>query len=159
MSPVTIVLLVMLPVLIIAVVALYVFGKNAQKKQAEQQQQIEAYKQTVSMLIIAKKRMKLKDAGLHAMVLEQTPKLLRRAKLPIVKAKIGPQIMTLVCEESIFDSVPVKKEVKATVSGIYITAVKGLHGNSLAKPAQKKKNWFKRQVDRLQEKAGAKPLK
>ena len=159
MSTVTIVLLVILAVLIIAVVALYFFGKKAHKRQAEQQQQIEAYKQTVSMLIIDKKRMKLKDAGLPAMVLEQTPKLMRRAKLPIVKAKIGPQIMTLVCEESIFDSVPVKKEVKATVSGIYITAVKGLHGNSLAKPVQKKKNWFKRQVDRLQEKAGAKPLK
>ena len=158
-STVTIVLLVILAVLIIAVVALYFFGKKAQKRQAEQQQQIEAYKQTVSMLIIDKKRMKLKDAGLPAMVLEQTPKLMRRAKLPIVKAKIGPQIMTLVCEESIFDSVPVKKEVKATVSGIYITAVKGLHGNSLAKPVQKKKNWFKRQVDKLQEKAGAKPLK
>ena len=159
MSTVTIVLLVILAVLIIAVVAVYFFGKMAQKRQAAQQQQIEAYKQTVSMLIIDKKRMKLKDAGLPAMVLEQTPKLMRRAKLPIVKAKIGPQIMTLVCEESIFDSVPVKKEVKATVSGIYITAVKGLHGNSLAKPVQKKKNWFKRQVDRLQEKAGAKPLK
>ena len=159
MSTVTIVLLVILAVLIIAVVALYFFGKKAQKRQAEQQQQIEAYKQTVSMLIIDKKRMKLKDAGLPAMVMEQTPKLMRRAKRPIVKAKIGPQIMTLVCEESIFDSVPVKKEVKATVSGIYITAVKGLHGNSLAKPVQKKKNWFKRQVDRLQEKAGAKPLK
>ena len=159
MSTVTIVLLVILAVLIIAVVALYFFGKKAQKRQAEQQHQIEAYKQTVSMLIIDKKRMKLKDAGLPAMVMEQTPKLMRRAKLPIVKAKIGPQIMTLVCEESIFDSVPVKKEVKATVSGIYITAVKGLHGNSLAKPVQKKKNWFKRQVDKLQEKAGAKPLK
>ena len=159
MSTVTIVLLVILAVLIIAVVALYFFGKKAQKRQAEQQQQIEAYKQTVSMLIIDKKRMKLKDAGLPAMVMEQTPKLMRRAKLPIVKAKIGPQIMTLVCEESIFDSVPVKKEVKATVSGIYITAVKGLHGNSLAKPVQKKKNWFKRQVNKLQEKAGAVPLK
>ena len=127
MNPVTIVLLVILAVLIIAVVALYFFGKKAQKKQAEQQQQIEAYKQSVSMLIIDKKRMRLKDAGLPDIVMAQTPKLLRRAKLPIVKAKVGPQIMTLVCEDSIFDSVPVKKEVKATVSGIYITAVKGLH--------------------------------
>ena len=159
MSTVTIVLLVILAVLIIAVGALYFFGKKAQKRQAEQQQQIEAYKQTGYVLIIDQKRVKVKGAGLPAMVMEQTPKLMRRAKLPIVKAKIGPQIMTLVCEESIFDSVPVKKEVKATVSGIYITAVKGLHGNSLAKPVQKKKNWFKRQVDRLQEKAGAKPLK
>ena len=120
---------------------------SKEKKQAEQQQQIEAYKQTVSMLIIDKKRMKLKDAGLPAMVLEQTPKLLRRAKLPIVKAKIGPQIMTLVCEESIFDSVPVKKEVKATVSGIYITAVRGLRG-PLEVP-QKKKGFLARLRDKI----------
>ncbi len=158
MNTVTIVLLIILAVLIIGVVALYFLGKRAQKKQEEQQKQIEAYKQTVSMLIIDKKRMRLKDAGLPSMVLEQTPKLLRRSKLPIVKAKIGPQVMSLVCEESIFDSVPVKKEVKATVSGIYITSVKGLHGTSLIKPT-KKKGWFKRQVEKLQEKAGAKPLK
>ena len=158
MSTVTIVLLVILAVLIVGVVVLYFLGKKAQKKQAEQQEQIEAYKQTVSMLIIDKKRMKLKDAGLPAAVIEQTPKLLRGSKLPIVKAKVGPQVMTLVCEESIFESVPVKKEVKATVSGIYTTAVKGLHGTTLVKPT-KKKSWFKRKVEKLQEKAGAKPLK
>lgn len=103
MSTVTIVLLVILAVLIVGVVVLYFLGKKAQKKQAEQQEQIEAYKQTVSMLIIDKKRMKLKDAGLPAAVIEQTPKLLRGSKLPIVKAKVGPQVMTLVCEESIFE--------------------------------------------------------
>ena len=158
MSPVAIVLLIILAVLIIGLIVLYFLGKKAQKKQEEQQAQIEAYKQTVSMLIIDKKRMKLKDAGLPPMVLEQTPRLLRGSKLPIVKAKVGPQVMTLVCEESIFDSVPVKKEVKATVSGIYITAVKGLHGTTLVK-STKKKSWFKRQVEKLQEKAGANPLK
>ena len=158
MNTVTIVLLVILVVLIAAVVVLYFLGRKAQKKQAEQQEQIEAYKQTVSMLIIDKKRMKLKDAGLPKIVYEQTPKLLRGSKLPIVKAKVGPQVMTLVCEESIFESVPVKKEVKATVSGIYITAVKGLHGTAIVKPT-KKKGWFKRNVEKLQEKAGAKPLK
>ena len=110
--------------MLIAVVVLYFLGKKAQKRQAEQQEQIAAARQTVSMLIIDKKRMKLKDAGLPQIVIDQTPKLLRGSKLPIVKAKVGPQIMTLVCEESIFDSVPVKKEVKADVSGIYITAVK-----------------------------------
>lgn len=130
MSTVTIVLLVILAVLLIAVVVLYFLGKKAQKKQSEQQEQIEAMKQTVSMLIIDKKRMKLKDAGLPQMVVDQTPKLLRNSKLPVVKAKVGPQIMTLICEESIFDSVPVKKEVKAVVSGIYITGVKGLHGKT-----------------------------
>ena len=158
MNTLTIVLLVILAILIIAVVALYFLGKKAQKKQSEQQAQIEAMKQTVSLLIIDKKRLKLRDAGLPQAVLEQTPKWLRGSKLPIVKAKVGPQVMSLICEEKIFDSVPVKKEVKATVSGIYITGVKGLHGKPIV-AEQKKKSKFKQLVERAQEKAGAKPLK
>lgn len=133
----TIVLLIILAVLIILFVALYFFGKKAQKKQEEQQSQLEAAAQTVSMLVIDKKRMRLKDAGLPQMVIDQTPKLLRRSKLPIVKAKIGPKVMSLICDEKIFDSVPVKKEVKAVISGIYITSVKGLRG-PLEVPAKKK---------------------
>lgn len=158
MSKVAIVLLVILAVLIVALVVLYFLGRKAQKRQEQQQAQIDAMKQTVSMLIIDKKRMKLKDAGLPQAVLAQTPKLLRGSKLPIVKAKVGPQVMSLVCEEKIFDSVPVKKEVKAVVSGIYITDVKGLHGKPLATP-QKKKGFFKRALEAAQEKAGAKPVK
>ena len=119
----TIILLIILAVLIILLVALYFFGKKAQKKQEEQQSQLEAVAQTVSMLVIDKKRMRLKDAGLPQMVIDQTPKLLRRSKLPIVKAKVGPKVMSLICDEKIFDSVPVTKEVKAVVSGIYITSV------------------------------------
>lgn len=158
MSTVTIVLLVILAILIIAVVALYFLGKKAQKKQSEQQAQIDAMKQTVSMLIIDKKRMKLRDAGLPQIILDQTPKWLRGSKLPVVKAKVGPQVMSLICDEKIFDSVPVKKEVKAVVSGIYITDVKGLHGKTVM-TEQKKKSRFKQFVERAQEKAGAKPIK
>ena len=112
----------------------------------------------VTMLIIDKKRMKIKDAGLPAIVLEQTPKLLRGRKLPIVKAKVGPQMMSLICDEKIFDQVPVKKEVKAQVSGIYIVSVRGLRGGN-AKAPEKKKSKFKQAIDKLQEKAGAKPVK
>ena len=123
MKPWMIVLIVVAVVLIALVVLLYFLGKKAQKRQAEQQQMLEANKQTVSMLIIDKKRMRLRDAGLPQAVMAQTPKLMRRSKLPIVKVKIGPQIMSLICDEKIFDTVPVKKEVKATVSGIYVTSV------------------------------------
>ena len=109
------------------------------------------------MLIIDKKRMKLKDAGLPQAVLDQTPKALRGSKMPIIKAKIGPQIMSLICEDKIFEDVPVKKEVKAAVSGIYVLEVKGLHGKKETEVVQKK--GFKAWVDKLQEKAGAKPIK
>ena len=158
MSTLTIVLLVILAILIVVVVALYFLGKKAQQKQSEQQAQIDAMKQTVSMLIIDKKRMKLRDAGLPQAVIEQTPKWLRGSKLPVVKAKVGPQVMSLICDEKIFDSVPVKKEVKAVVSGIYITDVKGLHGKPVV-TEQKKKSKFKQLVEKAQEKAGAKPVK
>ncbi len=137
------VLIIILLVLVVALVALYFFGRKAQKKQMEQQEQMEAMKQTVSMLVIDKKMMKIKDSGLPQMVIDQTPKLMRRSKLPIVKAKVGPKIMTLVADAKIFDLIPVKKEVKATVSGIYITGVKGVRG-PLEQPAPKKKGFFAR---------------
>ena len=127
MSKITIVLLVILAVLLIALVVLYFLGKKAQKKQ-------------VNILVIDKGKMKLKDAGFPSVVLENTPKYLRRSKVPVVKAKVGPKIMTLMCDASIYDLIPVKKEVKATVSGIYITAVKGVRG-SLETPPKKKGFW------------------
>lgn len=158
MSTGTIVLICILVLLIVGIVVLYFLGKKAQKKQAEQQEMMEANKQTVAMLIIDKKRMRLKDSGLPQAVIDQTPKMMRRSKLPIIKAKVGPQIMCLICDEKIFESVPVKKEVKAVVSGIYVLDVRGLHGKIEKAPA-KKKGFFKRALEAAQEKAGAKPLK
>ena len=116
------VLIVILLVLVIALALLYYFGQKAQKKQAAQQEQLEATRQVVSMLIIDKKRLKLKESGLPQIVIDQTPWYMRRTKIPVVKAKIGPKIQTLISETTIFDSIPVKKEIKAVVSGIYITA-------------------------------------
>lgn len=137
MSTVTIVLLIILAILIIGLVVLYFLGKKAQKKKEEQDAQLAASAQTVPMLIIDKKRMRLKESGLPQAVIDQTPKLMRRTKLPVVKAKVGPKVMSLIADESVFDLIPVKKEVKATVSGIYITKVTGVRG-PLEKPQGKK---------------------
>ena len=124
-------------VLIAIMVALYFLGKKAQAKKEEQDAQMAAVAQTVTMLIIDKKKMKLTESGLPQQVIDQTPKYMRWTKLPIVKAKVGPKVMSLIAEESIFADIPVKKEVKATVSGLYITQVKGLRG-PLEKPGEKK---------------------
>ena len=143
MSTVTIVLLVILAVLIVGLIVLYFLGKKAQKKRDEQEAQLAANAQTVSMLIIDKKRMPLKDSGLPQMVIDQTPKLMRRSKLPIVKAKVGPKISILIADEKVFDLIPVKKEIKAEVSGLYIVGVKGIRG-SLETPQKKKKGFLAR---------------
>ena len=136
----SIVLLTILVILLVVFIALIIVGNKLRKKQESQQEQIDAAKQIMSMLVIDKKKMKLKDAGFPSVVLENTPKYLRRSKVPVVKAKVGPKIMTLMCDASIYDLIPVKKEVKATVSGIYITAVKGVRG-SLETPPKKKGFW------------------
>lgn len=146
MSTFSIVMIVIAIILIAAIIALIFLTKKAEKKQAQQQAQLEAASQTMTMLIIDKGRLPLKDAGLPEMVVNNTPKYLRRSKVPIVKAKIGPKIMTLMCDADIFPLVPVKKEVKASVSGIYITSVKGLRG-PLETP-QKKKGFFARMRDK-----------
>lgn len=139
MRTVTIVLLVILAILIAAFVALYIFGRKMEKKQAAQKEQMDAIAQTVTMMVIDKKKMKLKDAGFPAVVVENTPKYLRRSKVPVVKAKIGPQIMSLMCDAQVYPLIPVGgKPIKAVLSGIYITGVKGIRG-SLEKPQPKKK--------------------
>ena len=137
-----IVFFIIMAILIIGLVVLYFFGKKAQKKRDEQQEQMEAAKQTITMLVIDKKRLPIKQSGLPQMVIDQTPRLMRRSKLPIVKAKIGPKIMSLVSDESVFDLIPVKKEIKADVSGIYIMGVRGLRGPLT--PPEKKPGFFKR---------------
>lgn len=137
------VLIVILIILAIALGALYYFGNKMQRKQNAQREQMDAIAQTVSMLVIDKKRLKIKDSGLPQMVIDQTPKYMRWSKLPIVKAKIGPKIMTLVADEKVYELMPVKRECKVVLSGIYITAIKSARGG-LEQPAPKKKGLFAR---------------
>ena len=136
------VLLIVIAVIVVAVIVLAIVGSRLQKKQDASQEQMKAAAQTISMLVIDKKMMKLKDANLPKIVLEQTPKYLRGSKVPVVKAKAGPQILNLICDAKIFDSVPVKTEVKAVVSGIYIMEIKGSRAKQ--EPAPVKKGFFAR---------------
>ena len=137
----SIVLLIVIAVLIAALVALTIVGKKLQKKQEANNAQLEAAKQVMSMLVIDKKMMKMKDAGLPKIVLDSTPKYLRGSKVPIVKAKVGPKVMSLICDDKIFPQLPIKKELRVVISGIYIMGVKGR--NVLDAPPEKMSMWQK----------------
>lgn len=121
-----VILIIVIVVAIVLLFVLYKFGDKLQKKQMAQKEQMAEAAQPVTMLIIDKKILPMKEAGLPKMVLEQTPKRYQKAKLPIVKAKIGPQIMNLICDDAIYEDVPTKGDVKAMVSGIYILSVKSV---------------------------------
>lgn len=137
LSPLAITLIIISVILIAAIVFLAIWGRKQQKKMDESQKQIEAAAQQMTMLIIDKKKMRLKNAGLPQIVVDSTPRFARLSKVPVVKAKVGPKVMTLISDNEIFDMIPIKQEVKATVSGIYITKVRSLRGPALVKPPKK----------------------
>ncbi len=141
MSPI-VVSLIIIAVIIGMLVVLYIVGSKMQKKQLAQKEQIAAAAQQVSMLVIDKKIMKFKDAGMPKSIVDQTPKRMMNAKLPIVKAKVGPQIVNLICDDGIFDDLPTKGEIKAMVSGIYITEVKSIRGKKKNNQEEPKKKSF-----------------
>jgi len=134
--------IIFLVLVIIAVILglLYYFGKRMQRKQAAAQVQLDSMRQLASMLIIDKKMMKLTQSGLPKQAIESTPKYLRWRKVPIVKAKVGPKVVILAADKDVFDILPVKKEVKVELSGIYISSLKSVRGGSV--PTIKKKEGF-----------------
>lgn len=155
MSPVVIVLIVIAAVLVGVTIILAILGKKAQKRQTEQEEQIQATAQQFTMLVIDKKRLKMSEAGLPDSVTANTPWYTKRAKVPVVKAKVGPKVMTFICDPSVYDMIPVKQEVKAKVSGLYISSVQGVHGKHLTVPEKKKKGlraWANRKIREQQAK-------
>lgn len=128
---------IVLAVLIIAMLYLYQKGQKLQKEQNEQKEKIMSAAQQVTLLIIDKKRMPLNEAGLPQSVMEATPKRMRKAKVPVVKAKIGPRVTTLLADEDVYDRIPVKAQVKAMLSGIYITDINNYRNAPVPEPEKK----------------------
>ena len=124
-------------VLVIILIVLYYQGNKLQKKQEEQRAQLMENVQQVTMLVIDKKRMPLKEAGLPKIVMDQAPKRAHRAKVPVVKAKIGPRIMTFLADEEVYDLIPVKAQIKAQISGIYITSINNYRKAPVPEPEKK----------------------
>ena len=113
-------------VAIVAVTVFYFINKWAGKKAAAQQDMVQQHKQTVSIYVIDKKKDKITNAGFPKAVADQIPRMAKLMKTPLVKAKIGPQIMTLVCDAKVFDALPMKKTVTVEIAGAYIVGMKGM---------------------------------
>lgn len=117
------VFIIILAVIVAAFAGLYFWGKKMQKKYDEQQQLINQNKQPATIFVIDKKKDKLDNLKLPKQVKDQMPKLYKNRKMPVVVAKIGPQIQTLMCDERIYESIPIKKQIKVELAGILIVNV------------------------------------
>lgn len=120
-------------------VGLYFLNKWAYKKMDEQQRMIARTSQAATIYVIDKRKEKPNNANLPKAVLEQLPRRASLMKMPLVKAKIGPQIITFICDKKVFEALPLKKNVKVDISGIYITNMKGMKTDKEMKALAKEK--------------------
>ncbi len=119
------ILLIVLAIVAVIIGVLYYFGRKMQLKADSQKSLIDQSKMTTSILVIDKKKMKISESNLPKIVQDQVPFYLKFRKVPLVKAKIGPKIATLLCDEKVFKELQVKKQVKVELAGMYIMSIKG----------------------------------
>lgn len=117
--------LIVLAVVAVVLGILYFVGRRLQTKADGQQEIINQSKIITSILVIDKKKMRIGDSNLPQIVQDQVPIYLKWRKMPLVKAKIGPKIQTLMCDEKLFKTLPIKKNVKVELAGMYIVGIKG----------------------------------
>ena len=111
-------------IIAVLVVGYFYLKKRMQQKLELQKQLVDQHKVTTNILILEKRMDKVQNANVPKSVVEQIPKIYKLRKVPIVKAKIGPQVMDLLCDEDIFNKLPEKKSVKVDLAGIFIAGVK-----------------------------------
>ncbi|HCA34018.1 MAG TPA: hypothetical protein DEP00_02750 [Lachnospiraceae bacterium] len=162
MDPIGVVFTVVAAIALVVVI-MYFVGKRLMKKQNESMAVIDANRQFISgALIIDKKKAKIAEANFPKAALEQMPKRMRWMKVPLVKVKVGPQITTLLCDQKVFEAIPVKKIVRLEVSGGYILGFSTQKKGEKKPEFEKKLTWrekMARKASDLQARANAKEAK
>ena len=130
---------------------LYFVGKKMQKKQAASAHLIQQNKQIISALIIDKKRTKITEANMPKSVMDEVPKRMRFQKVPLVKIKVGPQIITMFTDKNTFEALPVKKIVKLEVSGGYILGYTTQKKGEKKVEFERKLTWREKLANKIQD--------
>ena len=130
------VLFILIIVLAVVLGLLYYFNRKNMKKVTQAQDFIEQNKISTQIFVIDKKMEKPTPSNVTKAVYDQLPKTAKIRKMPLVKAKVGPQIVNLMCDKSVFEIMPMKKNVKVELAGIYIVKIQGTN------LANKKKKTF-----------------
>ena len=134
------IVLIVLAVIAVILVILYFVGSKLQAKQVNTEKAMKQMSMVVSLLVLSKDKLHIKDSGLMKQVQDAIPAYMKWRKFPIVKARIikanvagGAQVMSFICDPKVFKIIPVKTEVKVTVAGIYITKLHSAKGVDLSK--------------------------
>lgn len=147
--------IILIVVLVVAAIAagLYFLNKWAYGKINTQQEMIEKSKQVMSIFVIDKKKDKITNVNMPKAVTEQVPKIYKFLKMYFVRAKAGPQIITFLCDKKIFEAMPVKKNIKVELAGIYIVKIIGMKSDAELKEIKKKKKQENKEKKKKEKKA------
>ena len=121
------ILIITVVVLAIIIFVLYRMNRKAMGQMIQAQDFIDANRTTIQIFVIDKKREKPSTTNLPKVVFDQLPKRAKMQKSNLVRAKVGPQIVTLMCDKPVFDVLPVKKNVKVDLAGMYIVGITGMN--------------------------------
>ena len=134
------ILIITLVLVAAALAGLYYLNRKSVRRMIQAQEFINQNRMTVQIFVIDKKQEKPSATNLPKAVFEQMPKTAKIRKANLVKAKVGPQIVTLMCDKPVYDVLPVKKNVKVDIAGMYIVSMTGLN------LADKKKKTFTEKI-------------
>lgn len=129
-------------VVIVAIIAgiLLFINKKAYKRMDQQNEMIEQHKMLQTAYIIDKARDRITNVkSLPKAVIEQVPKWSKYMKMYFVKAKIGPQIVTLITDKKVYNALPVNKSVKIEIAGLYIVNMIGMKSPEQLRKIEKAK--------------------
>ena len=105
-------------------VGIYFLRKKFLQKIDAQKSLVDQHKVPASILVLEKKMDRVTNANMPKSVVEQIPRVYKLKKVPIVKAKIGAQVMDFLCDEDVFEKLPLRKTVRVELAGIFIAGIK-----------------------------------
>lgn len=103
----------------------YFYNRRNYKKYIESQDLIEKTKMQGQIFVIDKKFSRPTKNNLPTNIFKEIPTTAKLQKLGIIKAKVGSQIVTLVCDKDIYEILPTKKTIKVELAGLYVVSVVG----------------------------------
>ena len=121
------IMIIIIVLLAIGIFFAYRMNRKAMGQMIQAQDFIDANRQTVQIFVIDKRNEKPSASNMPKAVFEQLPQKAKARKAFLVRAKVGPQIVTLMCDKPVYNVMPVKKNVKVELAGMYIVGITGMN--------------------------------
>lgn len=114
-------------IIAIVMAGLFYLNKKSMRQMVQAQEFIDQNGIVTQIFVIDKKQEKPTPENMQKGVYEHLPKATKMKKANIVMAKVNGQIVTLLCDKSIYEVIVPKKNVKVELAGVYIVSIVGMN--------------------------------